>query len=72
VEFLAGILFSVQSGNWQRGGGKGSKPKAWKRPREFSTKGIPRTKADLIERQRSQAEHLRKRREDKRRSKGGG
>ncbi len=37
-QFQAAILHSIQSGNWQRGGGKGSRPEMFK----------PRKKADVI------------------------
>jgi hypothetical protein len=34
VDFLSAMLHSLQLANWQRGGGKGEKPKAVKRPME--------------------------------------
>jgi hypothetical protein len=32
IDFLGAVLTAVQWGNWQRGGGKGDKPKQLKRP----------------------------------------
>jgi len=32
LDFLGAVLSAVQWGNWQRGGGKGDKPKQVKRP----------------------------------------
>jgi hypothetical protein len=32
IDFLGAVLAAVQWGNWQRGGGKGDKPKQLKRP----------------------------------------
>lgn len=51
-DFLAGILNAVQWGNWQRGGGKGDKPKPVKRPREKPKKG-PKTVDELAARKRA-------------------
>jgi len=39
-ELLAGILDTLRSGNWQRGGGKGPRPKPLRRPGSKSTKTI--------------------------------
>ena len=32
IDFLGAVLTAIQWGNWQRGGGKGDKPQAVKRP----------------------------------------
>ena len=45
-DFLAAVLNAVQWSNWQRGGGKGDKPKPVKRPKEDSVKA-PKTVAEL-------------------------
>ena len=34
LEVLAGVLHATQSGNWQRGGGKGSQPQPISFPKE--------------------------------------
>ena len=36
-DFLGAVLAAVQWGNWQRGGGKGDKPKQLKRPADKPT-----------------------------------
>ncbi len=65
-DFLAMILLTLQGANWQRGGGRGSRPKIQKRP---SDKVAPVKSVDeLDERKRKQAEHLRRRREQKRKA----
>ena len=46
MDFLAAILNALQWGNWQRGGGKGDKPKPVKRPRDPSKK-IPKSGKEL-------------------------
>ena len=37
MDFLGAVLAAVQWGNWQRGGGKGDKPKQLKRPADKPT-----------------------------------
>lgn len=48
---MASILLALQGANWQRGGGKGDKPKRLERPRETGTvsTGI-KSSADLAAR----------------------
>ena len=45
-DFLAAILNTLQWANWQRGGGRGDKPKPIKRPQEQSRKA-PKTRREL-------------------------
>ena len=49
MDFMGAILNAVQWGNWQRGGGKGEKPTAVKRPREAPRKG-PKSSDELAQR----------------------
>jgi len=60
------ILVTLQGANWQRGGGKGARPKIQKRPsdRPPAVKSVD----ELNERKRKQAEHLQRRRAQKRRA----
>lgn len=51
-DFLSAVLNAVQWGNWQRGGGKGDKPKPVKRPKEMP-KDAPMSAADLEARKNS-------------------
>ena len=46
MDFLSAILATGQWANWQRGGGKGDKPKPIKRPKE-DPKRAPKTSDDL-------------------------
>ena len=46
MDFLAALLVTGQWANWQRGGGKGDKPKPVKRPKEAPKKG-PKSTDDL-------------------------
>ena len=49
-DFMASMLLALQGANWQRGGGKGEKPKRIERPKDIPvTPGI-RTAADLAAR----------------------
>lgn len=51
VDFLAAILYSLQVANWQRGGGKGSKPKPVKRPTEVKAgRNLPKDRDELAAR----------------------
>ena len=55
IEFIAAVLTATQWGNWQRGGGKGDKPKPVKRPKEkprARVKVDPRSAQDLAEKRR--------------------
>lgn len=46
MDLLAALLNTMQWANWQRGGGRGEKPKALKRPKEDPKKG-PKSADDL-------------------------
>jgi hypothetical protein len=46
MDFLSAMLVTGQWGNWQRGGGKGDKPKPVQRPKESPRNG-PKTAEDL-------------------------
>lgn len=41
LDFIGAVLTAIQWGNWQRGGGKGDKPKPVKRPKEKPKKVRP-------------------------------
>ncbi|GEM_PF-2549822 len=58
MQLMAGLLFAVEGGNWQRGGGQGPQPKPVKFPEEMKLGGIDSAK-DLAERK----ERLRRRKE---------
>lgn len=45
-DFMAAILNSLQWANWQRGGGKGDKPRPIKRPKDPPKKG-PKSAEEL-------------------------
>jgi hypothetical protein len=50
MDFTAAVLVSLQWANWQRGGGRGEKPKPVKRPKEKPRVGVrsdPKSAADL-------------------------
>lgn len=51
LEMLAGVLHAVQSGNWQRGGGKGQQPQPVSFPKEKKA-GTVRSADDLAEKRR--------------------
>lgn len=51
-DFYSAILNSLQWSNWQRGGGKGEKPKPVKRPKEDPKKG-PKSINELEQRKKS-------------------
>lgn len=53
MDFLSSMLLSMQAANWQRGGGKGDKPKRINRPNERKKiRNAPTTAAELEERKR--------------------
>lgn len=60
------ILLVLQGANWQRGGGKGPRPKLQKRPSDKPP--AVKSVAELEEKKRAQGEHLRRRREQKRKA----
>ncbi|AEK07767.1 tail assembly chaperone [Mycobacterium phage Avani] len=64
-DFLAMILVTLQGANWQRGGGKGTRPKIQKRPSDKPP--AVRSVAELDEKKRAQADHIRRRRAQKQR-----
>ncbi len=57
------LLFVIQGGNWQRGGGKGARPKLQKRPSDKPP--AVRSVAELDQKKQAQAEHIQRRREQK-------
>jgi hypothetical protein len=64
--FLAGILHAAQTANWQRGGGKGSRPKMAKQPKDrplSARKRDPKSSDDLTARKQRMEDELAKRRE---------
>lgn len=62
-DFLAMILLTLQNANWQRGRGKGPRPKIQKRPSDKPAQ--VKSVAELDEKKRAQAAHLQRRREQK-------
>lgn len=51
LDFLGAVLNAIQWGNWQRGGGKGEKPKPVKRPAaKKQSKNGPKSAKELKER----------------------
>jgi hypothetical protein len=65
IDFLAGILYAGQVANWQRGGGKGSRPKQPKRPKDRSMsarKHDPQNASELAARKQKLEDELAKRR----------
>lgn len=64
MDFLSAILVTGQWGNWQRGGGKGEKPKPIKRPKDgVVSKRQPKTSAEAQARKRKVQEEIARRRE---------
>lgn len=63
---LAQVILVGQWGNWQRGGGKGQKPKPIEPPKDLGVKGA-KSVQELTERKRRQREHLQRRRAEKQR-----
>ena len=49
LQLLSGVLYSIDGGNWQRGGGKGPQPKPTKFPEERKDGGL-KTADDLAKR----------------------
>ena len=50
IDFLGAVLTAIQWGNWQRGGGRGDKPRAVKRPPDkpkAEPGSVPTSKEDL-------------------------
>jgi len=64
MDFLAAIAHAVQSANWQRGGGRGPRPKPMKRPKETrkqtSRSFDPKTADELAARRQAMRERLRR------------
>lgn len=55
IDFAAAMLVSLQWANWQRGGGRGEKPRPVKRPKEKTrsrVKADPRSASELAEKKR--------------------
>lgn len=59
IEFLSAILHVLQQANWQRGGGKGNKPKPVRRPTDTKTLDA---KIPMAERKRVMDDELARRR----------
>lgn len=66
INMLAQVILVGQWGNWQRGGGKGQKPKPIEPPKDLGVKGA-KSVQELTERKRRQREHLQRRRAEKQR-----
>lgn len=49
-DFMASILLALQGANWQRGGGRGEKPKRIERPKDIPVATGIRSAADLAAR----------------------
>lgn len=60
-DFLAAILNALQWGNWQRGGGKGDKPKPIKRPKDSAVKP-PKSAAEIEAKRQKVKQAIRQRR----------
>ena len=60
IEFLGAVLTAVQWGNWQRGGGRGDKPKSVQRPvdKPKSSAVPPKSAAELEERKKALKETM--------------
>lgn len=52
MDFFAAVLNTLQWANWQRGNGKGEKPKPVKRPKEEPKKG-PKSVDELLARRKT-------------------
>jgi hypothetical protein len=64
MDFLSAILVTGQWANWQRGGGKGDKPKPIKRPKDVvMSRKQPKTRQELQERKTKVQQEIRRRRE---------
>jgi len=62
-DFLAAMLNALQWANWQRGGGKGDKPKPIKRPKDGpQSKRQPKNAAELKARKTKVQQEIRRRR----------
>jgi len=57
-DFLASILLALQGANWQRGGGKGEKPKRVERPKEAPP--VKHVSADELAARRAELDRRRK------------
>jgi hypothetical protein len=56
LDFLGALLTAMQWGNWQRGGGKGDKPKPVKRPVDkprAADGAVPKSSAELTARKKA-------------------
>lgn len=67
IDFLAANLHALQSGNWQRGGGRGPQPKPVTRPKDPKpgTKPTPTTLEEARQRKQALADELERRRQRK-------
>jgi hypothetical protein len=53
IDFLGAVMTAIQWGNWQRGGGRGDKPRPVKRPVEkpkAATASVPKSGDELVAR----------------------
>lgn len=65
MDFQASLLYALQVANWQRGGGKGSKPKPVKRPKDRSLNAKrhdPKDSSELSARKQRMEDELARRR----------
>lgn len=59
IDFLAAVVTAIQWGNWQRGGGKGEKPKPIERPIDRpKTAAGPTSAAELKARKQALMERM--------------
>lgn len=68
LDFMSALLYTGQVANWQRGGGKGSKPKPTKRPKDrpiSARKHDPKDADELATRKQRMEDELAKRRNRK-------
>lgn len=69
MDFLSAILVTVQTANWQRGGGKGPQPQPVQRPKERPK--ITMTSDELAARKKAHADELERRRQKREAVSGG-
>ncbi|WP_301119770.1 hypothetical protein [Mycolicibacterium fortuitum] len=71
IEFQSAILHTLMNANWQRGGGRGSRPKMIQRPRESDSNADIDLSVGIADRKAAQEDELARRRQarDERRNK---
>jgi hypothetical protein len=62
TDLLAAILYSTQAGNWQRGGGKGDKPRPILRPDDSQKRASLDTSVPVEKRKNAMTDELARRR----------